>query len=60
MIVLYVVLAIVTGFYLGARERIEGLPSFSMTENGMRWIPAAIGSIAGLFLLVSILLRTEG
>ncbi|QNK01624.1 O-antigen ligase family protein [Dyella telluris] len=60
MIVLYVVLAIVTGFYVGARERIDSLPSFSMTESGMRWIPAAIGSIAGLFVLVSILLRTEG
>jgi O-antigen ligase len=60
MIVLYVVLAIVTGFYLGARERIGGLPSFSMTESGMRWIPAAIGSIAGLFVLVTVLLRTEG
>jgi len=60
MIVLYVVLAIVTGFYLGARERIGGLPSFSMNESGMRWVPAAIGSIAGLFVLVSVLLRTEG
>jgi putative inorganic carbon (HCO3(-)) transporter len=60
MIVLYVVLAIVTGFYLGARERIGDMPSFSMSESGMRWVPAAIGSIAGLFVLVSILLRTEG
>ncbi|WP_109125845.1 O-antigen ligase family protein [Dyella sp. C11] len=60
MIVLYVVLAIVTGFYLGARERIGGLPSFSMSENGIRWVPAAIGSIAGLFVLVTILLRTSG
>jgi len=60
MIVLYVVLAIVTGFYVGARERIGGMPSFSMTESGMRWIPAAIGSIAGLFVLVNILLRTAG
>jgi O-antigen ligase len=58
MIVLYVVLAIVTGFYLGARERLEGLPTFSVSENGMRWVPAAIGSIAGLFVLVTILLKT--
>src|ERR1700748_1997039 len=48
MIVLYVVLAIVTGFYLGVRQRVEGLPTFSMSESGARWIPAAIGSIAGL------------
>jgi len=60
MIVLYVVLALVTGFYLGARERVPGLPSFTMHESGMRWVPAAIGSIAGLFVLVTILLRTEG
>lgn len=60
MIVLYVVLAIVTGFYLGARQRVEGLPAFSMSESGVRWIPAAVGSIAGLFVLVSILLRTTG
>jgi len=60
MIVLYVVLAIVTGFYLGARQRVDGLPAFSMSESGGRWIPAAIGSIAGLFVLVTILLRTTG
>ncbi|AIF48398.1 O-antigen ligase family protein [Dyella japonica] len=60
MIVLYVVLAIATGFFVGARERIGGLPAFSMHESGMRWIPAAIGSIAGLFVLVNILLRTAG
>jgi len=60
MSVLYVVLAIVTGFYVGVRERIGGMPSFSMTESGMRWVPAAIGSIACLFVLVNILLRTEG
>ena len=60
MIVLYFVLAIVTGFYVGARQRIDGLPSLAMSESGGRWIPAAIGSIAGLFVLVAILLRTSG
>jgi O-antigen ligase len=60
MIVLYFLLAIVTGYYLGARQRVAGLPSFSMGESGMRWIPAAIGSIAGLFVLVAVLLRTTG
>ena len=60
MIVLYVVLALVTGFYVGARERVGGLPSLAMSESGGRWIPAAIGSIAGLFVLVAVLLRTSG
>ena len=60
MIVLYVVLAIATGFYLGVRQRIDGLPAFSMSESGVRWVPAAIGSIAGLFVLVTVLLKTSG
>ncbi|AHX13669.1 O-antigen polymerase [Dyella jiangningensis] len=60
MIVLYFVLAIVTGFYVGARQRVDGLPSLAMSESGGRWIPAAIGSIAGLFVLVAVLLKTSG
>ncbi|WP_267225804.1 O-antigen ligase family protein [Dyella silvae] len=60
MIVLYLILAVVTGYYIGARQRLPGLRLFTLHDGGWRWVPAAMGSIAGLFVLVAVLLRTAG
>lgn len=60
MIVLYLILAMVTGYYLGARQRLPGLPGLRIGQGGWRWLPAAAGSIAGLYVLVAVLLRTVG
>jgi putative inorganic carbon (hco3(-)) transporter len=58
MIVLYFFAALVTGFYLGARQRHATLPAFSFAHSFLRWVPATMGSIAGLFVLVAVLLHT--
>jgi O-antigen ligase len=58
MIVLYLLAAMVTGFYIGARQRFPALPGFRISESGWRWVPAAMGSVAALFVLVAVLLRT--
>lgn len=60
MIVLYLLAAVVTGHYIGAQERYPGLPAFRLSAQWWRWVPAAMGSVAGLYVLVAVLLRTSG
>lgn len=59
MIVLYLIAAVVAGQYVGARRRWPELPTFRFARDGWRWVPAAMCSIAGLFVLVAVLLRTQ-
>ncbi|WP_266182496.1 O-antigen ligase family protein [Dyella humicola] len=59
-VVMYLIIAMVTGHYVGARQRLPGLRGFTLGKDWWRWVPAAMGSIVGLFLLVAILLRTSG
>ena len=58
MIVLYLLAALVAGYYIGARQRFPGLPAFSLSNEWWRWVPATMGSIVGLYVLVAVLLRT--
>jgi O-antigen ligase len=58
MIVLYFFAAMATGAYLGARERFPELPELKFSRGGWRWVPISMGSIAALFVLVAVLLRT--
>lgn len=58
MIVLYLIMAVAVGYYVGARDRLPNLEPTRLTRGWWRWVPAAMGSIAGLFVLVAILLRT--
>jgi len=58
MIVLYLIMAMVIGYYVGARQRLPGIETTPMTRGWWRWVPAAMGSIAGLYVLVAVLLRT--
>lgn len=60
MVVMYLIIAMVTGYYIGARQRLPGLRGFSLANHWWRWVPAAMGSIAGLFVLITILLKTSG
>ncbi|TCV97618.1 O-antigen ligase [Luteibacter rhizovicinus] len=60
MIVLYLLAAMVAGYYTGARQRFPNLPAFELSRGGWRWVPAAMGGVATLFVLVSVLLRTAG
>jgi len=58
MIVMYLLAALVTGYYIGAQRRYPGLPAFSLSNEWWRWVPATMGSIVGLYVLVAVLLRT--
>jgi putative inorganic carbon (hco3(-)) transporter len=58
MIVLYLFAALVAGYYIGARQRFPGLTAFSLSNEWWRWVPATMGSIVGLYVLVAVLLRT--
>lgn len=58
MVVLYLIAAMVAGHYVGARKRWPELPFFRLSDGGWRWVPAAAGSVAALFVLVAVLLRT--
>ncbi|SDF57383.1 O-antigen ligase family protein [Dyella sp. 333MFSha] len=58
MIVMYLIAAMVAGHYVGARRRWPELPFFRLSDGGWRWVPAAMGTIAGFFVLVAVLLRT--
>jgi O-antigen ligase len=57
-VVLYLVMAVVVGYYVGARERHPELPAFNLSASWGRWIPIALVSILGFFVLVAVLLRT--
>ncbi len=59
MVVMYLITAMVVGFYISARQRFPGLRLFTLADSGWRWFPAAVGSIAGFFVLVAVLLRTS-
>jgi len=60
MIVLYLIIAMVVGYYVGIRQRLPGIEVHHLTRGWWRWVPAAMGSIAGLYVLVAVLLRTAG
>lgn len=59
MIVLYLVLAMVTGYYVGARQRHPSLPPFTLADGWWRWVPTAMGSVVGMYVLVAVLMRTS-
>src|SRR5690606_12091053 len=59
VILLYVLAALVLGYYTGARQRYPALPSFELSRDLLRWPLTAIASIVGLYLLVKILLVTS-
>lgn len=58
-VVLYLVMAVVAGYYVGARQRHPGLPALTLSATWVRWIPISLGSIMALFVIVIILLRTS-
>lgn len=58
-VVMYLIAAMVVGYYVSARQRFPGLRLFTLTDNVGRWFTATAGSIAGFFVLVAILLRVS-
>jgi hypothetical protein len=56
-VVIYLVIALVVGYYVGLRQRVPVLPSFALSQGWWRWIPASMASITGLFVLVQVLMH---
>lgn len=59
VILLYLLAALVLGYYTGARQRYPELPRFELSRDLIRWPLVAVASIFGLYLLVKILLVTS-
>jgi O-antigen ligase len=57
-VLLYLLAAVVVGHYLGARRRFPGLPTFSLINDGWRWVPIALVSIVALFIIVALLMHS--
>ncbi|GAB2555265.1 O-antigen ligase family protein [Rhodanobacter koreensis] len=57
-VVMYLLTAVVVGYYMGLRQRFPELPAFRLSESWWRWVPAAVGSIAVMFVVVAVLLRS--
>lgn len=55
VILLYIVLGLVTGWYGGVQERWSGLPVFSVQRDWPRWCAVAVASAVGLWLVVKVL-----
>jgi putative inorganic carbon (hco3(-)) transporter len=59
VILLYLLAALVLGYYTGVRRRYPALPRFELLRDLIRWPLVAVASIIGLYLLVKILLVTS-
>jgi thiosulfate reductase cytochrome b subunit len=57
-VVLYLLAAVVVGYYVGARKRFPELPKLGLGDGWWRWLPVAAASIVGLFVLVSVLMHS--
>lgn len=57
-IVLYLLAAVVVGYYVGARRRFPELPALGLGDGWWRWVPMAAASIVGLFVIVAVLMRS--
>ena len=58
VILLYLLAALVLGYYTGARQRWPELPRFELARDLLRWPLLAVASIIGLYVLVKIFLVT--
>ncbi|MBX3691666.1 O-antigen ligase family protein [Dokdonella sp.] len=59
VILLYLLAAVVVGWYTGMRRRWPGLPTFSLARDLVRWPALAVASIVGLYIIVKLLLATS-
>lgn len=57
IIILYLLLGLITGWYMGAQRRWPGLPVFNWQSDIVRWGMIALGSAVTLWLVVKVLLR---
>lgn len=60
VILLYILLGLVTGWYGGAQERWSGLPVLSPTRDWFKWCIVSLASAVGLWLVVKVLFVLAG
>lgn len=58
VVILYLLAAIVVGYYVEVRERHPALPAFSTGEDLLRWPLWSVLSVTGLYVIVKLLLAT--
>ncbi len=56
-IMLYLIMAVAVGHYLGLRRQFPALPEFSLGEGWWRWVFYALGAVVLLFVIVTLLLH---
>lgn len=59
VVILYLMEAVVVGYYFVAREAYPGLPQFRLRDRLLLWPAVSVASIAGLFVVVRVLLATS-
>lgn len=57
-VVMYLLLAMVVGYYTSVRQRFPDLPAFHFGDGWWRWVPIALGSIFLLYVMVTVMLLT--
>ncbi|GGK09067.1 O-antigen ligase family protein [Luteimonas terricola] len=60
VILLYILLGLVTGWYGGAQERWQDLPAFSVRRDWFKWCVASVASAVALWLVVKVLFVLAG
>ncbi|HWU76442.1 MAG TPA: O-antigen ligase family protein [Rhodanobacter sp.] len=55
-VVLYLLIAVVVGYYMGMRQRWPGLPVFRLSRHWVRWLAVSMGSIVLLYIITTLLL----
>lgn len=60
VILLYILLGLVTGWYGGAQERWAGLPVFSVQRDWFKWCALAVLSAIALWIVVKVLFVMAG
>ncbi len=60
VILLYILLGMVTGWYAGASQRWAGLPAFRVQSDWFKWCVVSVLSIIGLWLVIKVLFVLAG
>lgn len=60
VILLYILLGLVTGWYGGAQERWSGLPVFSLQRDWFKWCVLSVASAVVLWLVIKVLFVMAG
>jgi len=55
-VVMYLLIAVVVGHYVGARQRWPGVPLLRLSDHWMRWLAASVASIVALYVITTVLL----